>query len=297
MLHIVSISGGAQSAVTAERVINRYGINNTMLWFADTLNECKDLYRFLFETLDRWGISISQDKKRLMEKKRQKPDGRELRFRVGNFHYYTKGITPKMLAYRKKMVFNQKIAPCTTDLKIKPFHAMVSKLSCNFTIHLGYTPFEAHRIKKRNEYHRHNNAWRKPQGYHHRLYGAYEDYPLLWPRPCYDSFSVVRSWGIELPLMYRQGYDNNNCNGVCFKGGRAYWRHTAINRPAQFSDMAQWERIQHTRMKDKYTILRDQSNNEVKPVTLLEFESIMDKQVDTNQPSLFSCSFCTVGGE
>ena len=54
MKHIVSISGGSASAVAADRVIERYGSDSTTLWFADTLYEDEDLYRFLIDLENRW---------------------------------------------------------------------------------------------------------------------------------------------------------------------------------------------------------------------------------------------------
>ena len=47
MKHIVSLSGGSASAVAADRVLKEYGSENVTLWFADTLWEDDDLYRFL----------------------------------------------------------------------------------------------------------------------------------------------------------------------------------------------------------------------------------------------------------
>ena len=47
MKHIVSLSGGTASAVAADRILKRYGPENTTLWFADTSWEDEDLYRFL----------------------------------------------------------------------------------------------------------------------------------------------------------------------------------------------------------------------------------------------------------
>ena len=47
MKHVFSISGGASSAICADRVIKKYGKENVILWFADTAWEDKDLYRFL----------------------------------------------------------------------------------------------------------------------------------------------------------------------------------------------------------------------------------------------------------
>ena len=58
--HVVSISGGTSSAVAADRVINRYGKDNTILWFADTKWEDEDLYRFLEDLEKYWGMTITR---------------------------------------------------------------------------------------------------------------------------------------------------------------------------------------------------------------------------------------------
>lgn len=47
--------------------------------------------------------------------------------------------------------------------------------------------------------------------------------------------------GIELPAMYKLGYNNNNCIG-CVKGGMGYWNKIRIDFPDTFNKMAQLER-------------------------------------------------------
>ena len=60
MKHIVSLSGGTSSAVAADRVINRYGRDNVILWFADTNWEDEDLYRFLKDLESYWEMEIQR---------------------------------------------------------------------------------------------------------------------------------------------------------------------------------------------------------------------------------------------
>jgi len=48
--------------------------------------------------------------------------------------------------------------------------------------------------------------------------------------------------GIELPEMYKLGYNNNNCIG-CVKGGAGYWNKIRIDFPDEFAKMAKAERI------------------------------------------------------
>lgn len=46
--------------------------------------------------------------------------------------------------------------------------------------------------------------------------------------------------GIRLPLMYEQGYENNNCIG-CPKGGAGYWNKIRVDYPAVFNRMSELE--------------------------------------------------------
>jgi 3'-phosphoadenosine 5'-phosphosulfate sulfotransferase (PAPS reductase)/FAD synthetase len=47
--------------------------------------------------------------------------------------------------------------------------------------------------------------------------------------------------GIEIPIMYRLGYSNNNCIG-CVKGGAGYWNRIRRDFPDAFQRMARQER-------------------------------------------------------
>ena len=57
-----------------------------------------------------------------------------------------------------------------------------------------------------------------------------------------DCLSMVARAGIELPAMYRLGYQNNNCVG-CVKGGAGYWNKIRRDFPSRFADMARTERL------------------------------------------------------
>ena len=94
MEHIVSLSGGTASAVAAERVIERHGAGNTTLWFADTLWEDETLYQFLADLEKRWDKRIVR---------------------------HTDGRTPLEVADEKQLIPNSLAAPCSHELKQKPF--------------------------------------------------------------------------------------------------------------------------------------------------------------------------------
>lgn len=56
-----------------------------------------------------------------------------------------------------------------------------------------------------------------------------------------DCLAVVARAGIELPAMYKMGYQNNNCIG-CVKGGAGYWNKIRVDFPEVFERMARQER-------------------------------------------------------
>lgn len=56
-----------------------------------------------------------------------------------------------------------------------------------------------------------------------------------------DCLALVERAGIELPMMYRLGYDHANCVG-CPKGGMGYWNRIRRDFPETFDRMAQQER-------------------------------------------------------
>jgi hypothetical protein len=56
-----------------------------------------------------------------------------------------------------------------------------------------------------------------------------------------DCYRILQEAGIELPEMYKLGYNNNNCIG-CVKGGQGYWNKIRIDFPEAFDRMAIQER-------------------------------------------------------
>lgn len=52
-----------------------------------------------------------------------------------------------------------------------------------------------------------------------------------------DCKAIIDRAGIELPAMYRLGFNNNNCRG-CPKGGMGYWNKIRQHFPEDFERMA-----------------------------------------------------------
>jgi len=266
MKHIVSFSGGLSSALVVERVLLKYGKENTDIVFMDTLAEDEDNYRFMDDCQARWQKEII----RLCD-----------------------GRTPRQVAEDKHILPNQKIAPCTFELKIYPFTNWVKD---NYgkgavTIHIGYDIFEAHRCE----------ATRK----NYNDFGWEVDFPLLWLPIEHRNYSqVVRDdWGIEPPRTYAMGFSHANClKQLCFKAGISDAIKFLINFPERYEDQENWEVLMRDHpTRSKYTILRDQSNGTVKPLPLSELRKRYEAELD-KQPMLFAadgnssaCVSCGIG--
>tara|TARA_R110000744_G_C19191403_1_gene543911 strand:+ start:39 stop:830 length:792 start_codon:yes stop_codon:yes gene_type:complete len=65
-----------------------------------------------------------------------------------------------------------------------------------------------------------------------------------------NCLAMVHRAGIELPIMYKLGYEHNNCVG-CVKGGMGYWNKIRKDFPEAFERMSKFER------RKGYTVLKE----------------------------------------
>lgn len=66
-----------------------------------------------------------------------------------------------------------------------------------------------------------------------------------------ECFDRLKEAGIELPMMYRMGYKNNNCIG-CVKGQAGYWNKIRRDFPETFDRMAKLERKMNVAINKRY---------------------------------------------
>lgn len=57
-----------------------------------------------------------------------------------------------------------------------------------------------------------------------------------------DCLAMVENAGIDLPVMYKLGYQHNNCIGCVKAGGQGYWNKILIDFPVQFHKAAEVSR-------------------------------------------------------
>lgn len=66
-----------------------------------------------------------------------------------------------------------------------------------------------------------------------------------------DCYRILNEAGIDLPAMYKLGYNNNNCIG-CVKGQAGYWNKIRVDFPVAFDRMAQLERKLNVAINKSY---------------------------------------------
>ena len=125
-------------------------------------------------------------------------------------------------------------SPCTRELKRK---VRMNFQQPNDTIVFGFTIEEEERL---NTFIDRNN-----------------EVPVLAPLidkglTKSDVLGMIDRAGIELPEMYKLGYEHNNCVG-CVKGGMGYWNKIRVDFPEAFDKYAKLER------ERGYTILKDKN--------------------------------------
>lgn len=203
MKHIVQYSGGICSFFTAKRVVEKYGKENVILLFCDTLIEDKDLYRFVNDTVKFLGCEF---------------------VRVAD------GRTPFQVYKDENFLGNSRIAHCTKILKIKQARDW---LKTNFpdpntcTLYLGIDWTETHRqpaiIKNWSPY---------------KVEFPMCEAPLLYKD---EMKSELKKIGIEVPRLYKMGFAHNNCGGFCCKAGQGHWARVLQEMPDKFKQWEQEE--------------------------------------------------------
>ena len=245
MKHIVSFSGGLGSWMCAKRVAEKYGTDDLCLVFTDVLIEDKDLYRFLPEAAADVG---------------------------GQLIWLKDGRDPWDVFREKRYIGNTRTAHCSEELKSKPFYNWVDDFIASngdeVVIYLGIDWTESHRLD--------NARKRRPQ---YIIEAPLCERPLLTKQQIWYELGLT---GIELPELYKKGFDHNNCGGCCVKAGQGQWARVLKEMPERY---AEYEKRQEDLMQDIPTtrpFLRMTINKKMNYLSLRDFRKHIeaDAQVD-----------------
>ncbi len=216
MKHIVFYSGGIGSWMTANRVIEKYGKEDVVLLFTDTLIEDEDLYRFLDDTEKDFGIEITRI-----------ADGR----------------TPWEVFKDTRFLGNSRLAKCSHVLKQDTADKWIKE---HFTpdecvLYLGIDWTEEHRTAapKRN--------WAPYQ-----VEFPMCEKPYMTKD---DMLRALKERGIEIPRLYKLNFSHNNCGSLCVRGGQAHWVNVLKQLPERYAEAEQREKEMQEYLGKDVTIL------------------------------------------
>ena len=235
--HIVSFSGGLGSFSTAADVIGRYGTEDTVLVFCDTMIEHPDLYRFLYEAADKLGAQLV---------------------------YLADGRDPWQVFHDRKYQGNTRLAHCTTELKGKVFK---NWLLSNYkpeecVLYLGFSVGEEHRLKTAE------NNW-----YPYRVKSPLTEPPYTSKS---EVLNLLDELDIKMPELYTKGFLHNNCGGFCVKAGTKQFKKLLKEYPHVYIHHEAKQEKLKSELKTFRPFLRMFKDKKTYYVTLKEFREYVE---------------------
>jgi hypothetical protein len=231
---IVMFSGGVGSWAAAKRVVERYGVDELTLLFADTLMEDEDLYRFIEQA----AVNVSGEPKLLR---------------------IAEGRNPWQIFFDERMLGNSFFDPCSKKLK----REMVDRWLVNncdprdTVVYVGIDWTEEHRFTRLRD-RRAEVGW------------CYEA-PLCEPPLMMKDaiFEWLGREGLAPPRLYDLGFSHNNCGGFCIKAGHAHFSNLLRVLPSRYAyHEAKEQEIRNFLGRD-VSIMTDRSGDgKKKPFTL-----------------------------
>ncbi len=214
-------SGGVTSAVACKLSADLFGIEKVRFVFIDTKNEDVDTYRFKMDCEKWYGKEIET---------------------ITNDSYSS--IQDIWLKYLSLNVAHG--AVCSTDLKRKVRIKFQKENQIKHQV-FGFE-FESKEFNRALAMSANNPD-------------SKSIYPLLmFGYTKKDCISIIESAGIEIPMAYKLGLNNNNClNTGCVQGGIGYWQMMKELFPDKFDRMALMEHTLTDKKGKPVTMLKDQS--------------------------------------
>lgn len=241
-IHIAMFSGGASSAYVAYHIVQKYGKENCVLFFTDTLWEDIDNYRFMEEVAEYIGMEITT-----------RIDGR----------------TPEEVFHDVRFLGNSRMAKCSEELKVRQTLIYLEELRDEYNLepilYFGIGPHESHRAINLQNFYEHNPI--EPIATRFPLIETFtEDL---------DTKKIIRDeWKIALPRMYELGFNHANCAGRCVRGGLGHYALLYKVWPEQYAEQeAMEERFREKFAKDVSILKRNG-----KAFTLREYREIMERE-------------------
>lgn len=226
---VISFSGGLGSFLSAYLLRDK----DCELVFCDTLTEDPDLYRFIDEVAEKLKLPLIKLR-----------DGRDV----------------WQVFEDVKFIGNSRIAPCSKELKTKPFRKYLKE---NYKpedciLILGFSGNELHRLERAKK------NWQP-----YKVDSVIKD--LIFTRDA--ALKALKELDIRIPKLYELGFEHNNCGGFCVRAGTAQFRKLYKEFPERYKHHAEQEQRLLNIIPTTKPFLRKTINSKLNYITLKDFEA------------------------
>lgn len=256
MKHVVSVGGGISSTyLLLDKVLSKYGRRNVVPVICALEDENPDVWRLCDAVEKECRVKI------------QRIHGI---VQAGAIHWTKKPIRTWDIYFFTGMMGNPFADPCSRMLKRELMAAFMKK---NFkpedtTLHVGIT---AHEIDRMLAIHAN---WTR-QGW--KVEADLLDAPELTREKqmelCQEKFGFV-------PILYRLGFQHNNCGGFCIKAGKGQFARLLWHFRPAYLEHERMELLHQQTFAHTSTIMRDEWTRAGKrgadPLTLRAFRERME---------------------
>ena len=249
-MRVVFYSGGALSWAAAMRTIERHGMDDLVLLFTDTSMEDEDLYRFLDDSEQQLGVTVTRIK-----------DGR----------------TPWDVFRDVKLLGNTRADPCSHHLKRKVGWKWLEDNAPDATLVFGIDWTEMHRCDSIRE--RYGEMG-------HDVEFPMCDAPWISKG---DVLRWMRSEGLEPPRLYALGFAHNNCGGFCIRAGQGHFAALLREMPDRYRYHEEKEQETREHIGTDAAILRDRRGGDTKPLTLKAFRESLESGAEYDELEIGGC--------
>lgn len=259
-------SGGVTSAVACKIAIDLFGLDSCRMVMIDTRNEDDDTYRFKKDCEQWYGKEIEVISSDVY------PTIED----VWRRHISLNVATGAICSYQLKRIVRERWQK-TNDYDYQVFGFEFEKKEFNRALSMKLNHPKSKAI-----------------------------FPLIMMG--YDKnacMEIVKDAGIEIPMMYQLGFNNNNCFKTgCVQGGIGYWKKMKVDFPDKFERMANLEHELTDKKGSPVTMLKDQgkeANNSGNTLVFLRKHpsypelKCIDEMMEHNVEPLMECNgFCGI---
>ncbi len=242
--HVVLFSGGASSSYIAKWVVDKFGTENTILFFTDTLWEDEDNIRFMEECANYIGLPITR---------------------------VVDGRTPEDVFFEQRFLGNARFAKCSEELKVRQTLIFIDELRKNNfepILYFGIGPHEKHRADRLITHYEHLPL--EPVKCQFPMIDAID--PEIKAREI-----IKNEWKIKLPRMYELGFSHANCSGRCVRGGLGHYANLYLIWPHKYQEQEDMEE----RFNEEFNLNVSILKRDGAPYTLKTYrEEVLEKMTE-----------------